>query len=192
MAEKTAVKLPHWDGKQETFPVFCARFKAYAKVMKCGEVLKETCNLQAKESDRATLEANADNDSKEKVENLDLNDLVMANLTIAFETKLALSKLNKGMTDDYPDGLAWKVLKELTEWAVPKDTISELELRSKLHKIESKKTDDPQTLSDKLDELKQKFRETGIKVSESEFVAAGMAGAHVCRSDCSRAEDASA
>ena len=29
-----------------------------------------------------------------------------------------------------------------------------------------------------MDELKQKFKDAGIKVSESEFVAAGMAGAH--------------
>ena len=113
MAESTSsIKLPTWDGKAATFSVFWLRFKAYAVVKKFLPALQDgrEDNLPP---DEATELDPEDDDDKLRIKAKEQNALAVALLMMAFMTPSLMMLVHHACDDDWPGGLAWKIVKEL-------------------------------------------------------------------------------
>eukprot|EP00957_Ditylum_brightwellii_P105895 8076338-Ditylum_brightwellii.AAC.1 len=67
---------------------------------------------------------------------------------MAFTTSDSMALIKESKNNDWPKGLAYKVIEKLQAQHQPKDTISRLELRNKLNSVKMGTKDDPQELFD--------------------------------------------
>ena len=162
------VKLPRWDGKQGTFQTWYARFKAYAGVFGFSKALEVDTDMPINEG--VTL------DLSEEVGRLSeaarkRNAVAMANLTMAFESEVAMTCVYEAMTEDWPSGLAHKVTSRLIKKYAPKDRMSRVEMRVALNNIAMRDDEDPCSIFEQIAEIKNRFQDASHKVDEDEFVA---------------------
>ena len=72
-------------------------------------------------------------------------------------------------TNDWPDGLAWKLIEKLCTKFKPGDTIASAEQLEKLMKLALKKNQDPEYLESKIESLKTNY---GCQIEEKLKIAA--------------------
>eukprot|EP00957_Ditylum_brightwellii_P079140 6018793-Ditylum_brightwellii.AAC.1 len=123
--------LPTFDGKDESFLVWWKWFQTYAAVYNWDTALKSggDSDLPSNETD---LSQNAD-ELKKKKEAIKKNKLALANLTMAFTTSGSMALIKESKSNDWPKGLAYKVIEKLQAKRQPKDIISRVKLRNKLN-----------------------------------------------------------
>jgi hypothetical protein len=103
-----SVKVPSFNGKRDSFQTWWIRFTAYADAYgflsalssKPEEYLPETstCN---------------DTDNSEQTAARNRNKMAVYYLTLAFTTDEAMEFYYKGITDKYPGGLAYLIVKAM-------------------------------------------------------------------------------
>ena len=164
------VILPKFDGAPKSFMIWYTRFMAYASVMKFAEAVRKTKdpNLPAKEGD--AIDESTD-DGKKKAAALKRNAVAMANLTMAFTTEQLIGMIYKAANDDWPSGLAYKVIESLFKKYVPQDLVSKIELRRALSAISMKKDEDPEVLFEAISALENKYNTAVYRIPDEEKIA---------------------
>jgi hypothetical protein len=66
-------------------------------------------------------------------------------------------------TTDWPNGLAWMVMKELNKKYFPKDLVSKNELRRAVNAVSMKKEDDPAILFEQISAIENKFNTVNFR-----------------------------
>ena len=160
-----SLKLPLFDGKPEKFQVWWTRFKAYASVFSFSQAIKPGGEEHLPESEFEELDETTET-GKKKIEAKKRNTVAMANLTMALTTNNALSIVYKSMNDEWPGGLAYKVIEDMLERFQPHDIISKAELRRMLGKVSMKKKDDPATLFEQISMIENRYNTSERKVHE--------------------------
>ena len=107
----------------------------------------------------------------------------MANLTMAMKTNEAMSVVYESYTDEWPQGLAHLVMKELDKTHTPKDMITRVELKKLLNKVKMKRDANPQTLFKQIANIKNQYLDpkANIKLEEEDLIVqviAAMPRAH--------------
>ena len=108
--ESSTIKLPVFSGKDEDFPTWWRRFKAYGKVKKFSQCLKPEA-----ETDLPASDTEAAGDTADEKKARSRNKTAMLSFTMAFKTDSMMKIIMGSETDEYPEGLAWKVVAELEQ-----------------------------------------------------------------------------
>ena len=169
-----SVRLLLFNGKAENFQIWWARFKAYAKMYKFSQSVKETIDPDLPSSETAVLSTDADTMAKQKLA-LDRNEEAMANLTLAMTTESAMSMVFVAMTNDWPGGLATTVVVALLNKYAPQDLTSKLEVQTELTNVSMSEHEDPATIFKQLSVIEGRSRNTPI--SDDDLMATALAAA---------------
>ena len=160
MSEDTSAKIPVFDGTQKGFMMWWVRFHAFAVMKGFSRALKEDPSLPASES---TVPETEESKLAKKA-----NETAMASLTMAFKTDAMLNVVFRVMTNEWPGGLAHKVVSELKRQFQPEDIMSRVELRRSLNKVQMKKGQDPAKLFEQIYSIQNGSK---IEIQEIEFAA---------------------
>jgi hypothetical protein len=136
-----SVKVPTFDGKRDSFQVWWMRFAAFAKAYKFYDAVQEQA-----EGDLPDKEKPSVHDTKDEIAARERNSTAMYYLVLAFTTPEAMKFLYKGITAEYPSGLAWKVRTSMFKRFKPMDDTSKLELSQALMTIKMKSKESPAAL----------------------------------------------
>ena len=99
------------------------------------------------------------------------NAIAMANMTMAFTSEGTIALVYEAMTDDWPGGLAHKVVAMLKKKYQPQDSMTKVELRKRLAMVSMKKKENPSTLFEQLSAIKNCYNTSTKKIEEEELMA---------------------
>ena len=99
------------------------------------------------------------------------NLATMTYLTLAFTMEMNINMIAKVQTDEWPNGLAYLVVRELLRWYKPNDNISRVEVRQMLNKLMMKKNEDPSLLFEKISEIQNRYNTAKHKLDEEDLIA---------------------
>jgi hypothetical protein len=99
------------------------------------------------------------------------NQIALVNLTVAFTTKVLMGMIYKARTADWPNGLAWMVMKALQRKYFPKDLVSKIELRRALNAVSIKEEDDPAILFEQINAIENKYNIINFEIPKEDRIA---------------------
>jgi hypothetical protein len=99
------------------------RFRAYAAVHGFSQSINEPPDINLPTSENAVIDETTDA-GKSQAKAKRTNQIALANLTMAFTTEALMGMIYKARTADWPNGLAWMVMKALHRKSFPKDLVS--------------------------------------------------------------------
>ena len=94
--------------------------------------LKRSDDLPDNEEEISDLSASTDATEKKKAAAGKRNVLAMAHITMALGTEALLNKVQSVCDDDWPGGLAYKLIEKLREQYQPKDRVAAVEMKRKM------------------------------------------------------------
>lgn len=167
-----SVKLPAFDGTQEKFQIWCVRFKAFARVWKFSEALVKGGETHLPSSEDLDISAITDEDDRKKsMKAVERNSIAMAQLSMALTTDSGMALVFDAMTDDWPGGLAHVVMTSMEKKFQPADTLTRVELRTKLNGVSMSKSEDPATLFEQISTIQNMFRMSSGQIDEADLIA---------------------
>jgi hypothetical protein len=83
---------------------------------------------------------------------------------MAFTKDGIMGMISRSTTKEWPDRLAYPVVKNLMKRFRPVDTISKVEMRQRLNQITMKKGSNPSLLFEKLSSIKDQYMAPGEKL----------------------------
>ena len=95
----------------------------------------------------------------------------MAYLLSAFKNQADISLAYETMTDEWPGGLAYKVVEKLMEIYKPEDNISEVEVYEKLMEVKMNKKDDPKVLFEQIAAIQNWYNNNTRKLPKGQLIA---------------------
>jgi hypothetical protein len=101
----------------------------------------------------------------------------MANSTMAFETESLIGMICKSMSNDWPAGLAHKVVVQLFNKYSPDNRISRVELRTMLNGISMRDAEDPSILFEQVRAIRYRYNTVTHQINEEELIVATMGAA---------------
>ena len=145
----SALKVPVFNGEEKGFQSWMIRFMAYARVKGFSLALKDGADLPSNEEEIETLDpSNAA--AKKQILAGKRNMLAMSHITMALGTESLLNKVSTVCDDDWPGGLAYKLIKLLKEEYQPEDRVATVEMKRKMNKIRMGKFDKTSMLIDQI------------------------------------------
>lgn len=128
-----SLRLPTFDGTAEKFQIWWTRFWAYASVFAFAAALATggEATLPAREDaviDEATPAGVLSAAAKKR------NAIAVAQLTMAFTSNGTMALVYEAVTDEWPSGLAHRIVAALKQKYQPQDTMTRVELRQRLNK----------------------------------------------------------
>ena len=139
-------------------------------------------NIELEDGGESDLHANdsfqfLDDDNKKLLDAaVKVNNLLLANLKMAFTKKVSMYLVNRSKIEDWTRGLAHKVVSALKEKHQQKDTIYRVEVIGNLNDVIMKDSDDPQETFNQLTAIKDKYNDNdaGIKVDKSDLISVAL------------------
>jgi hypothetical protein len=157
------VMLPKFDGQRDSFQTWWMQFSAFATMNKFSSAVKEEAE-EYLPHEEVTEEDETDEEEQARAR----NRLAMYYLTSAFYTQASQRFLYLGMTQQWPSGLAWMVVRALFRSFRPRDNLSKIEMKVSLNTVTMSKKDSPEVLFAQLSSIQNKY---GIQATEDELIA---------------------
>jgi hypothetical protein len=82
-----------------------------------------------------------------------------------------MGMIYNALTTDWPNGLAWMVMKQIHTKYFPKDLVSKIELRRALNGVSMKKEDDPALLFEQISAIENKFNTVNYQIPKEDRIA---------------------
>jgi hypothetical protein len=163
-------KIPTFDGRIQNFPTWWKKFSAYATMARIKSILKEERDLHLPEKEVSEID---ETEEKGKLARLAVNrnELAMASFSIAFTTEKAMNIIYAACTENWPDGEAHLVVRELYKRYRPLDTVSKVEMRQHLSRVKMKKGMNPSELFETLTSIQNQFLGPGKRLPKDEIIA---------------------
>jgi hypothetical protein len=171
-----SVRLPSFDGTSDKFQIWWTRFMAYAGVHGFIQALKIGGESDMPDKEEMVLDATDDVDKK-KIAAKKRNAIAMAHLTMALTTEGSMALVFEAMDENWPAGLAHKVVETMFQEYQPRDTMTRVELRTRLNKITMKRGDDPRVIFEQLSAVKNMYNTATSKIKEEDLIAVVIAAA---------------
>ena len=164
-------KAPTFSGKKEDFQLFKMRFTAYASLKGWKQAIDTV-----PDPDMPPVGEDLDPDKPHSEGNkaaVIRNTIAMYYLTLTLTTEALMGMVYKSQTPEYPNGLAWMVMKALHDKFRPKDKISRVEARQQLGALKLGKKEDPSRLFEDLARLSNHYNDRGsnIEISQDDLIA---------------------
>jgi hypothetical protein len=151
-ADIKSVKVPTFDGKRDSFQVRWLRFQAFSKAYKFRSAIDDK-----KEYDLPDKEESQPGDTTAQEEARERNNTAVYYLNVAFESGESMKFIYKGFTMNYPNGLAYLVIKALKKKFKPQDATSNLEFTQALMRIKMQPKENPSTLFTQISALQNRY-----------------------------------
>jgi hypothetical protein len=90
---------------------------------------------------------------------------------MAFTTEALMGMIYKARTTDWPNGLAWMVMKQIHTKYFPKDLVPKIEIRRALNGVSMKKEDDPALLFEQISAIENKFNTVNYQIPKEDRIA---------------------
>jgi hypothetical protein len=105
-----SIKLQTFNGETKEAQIWLMRFKAYAGVYGFSESIEENPDVHLPKSEKVVI------DDSTAIGKMELkarrsNQIALAHLTMAFTTEALMGMIYKARITDWPNGLAWMVMK---------------------------------------------------------------------------------
>jgi len=170
--ENKTVRVPTFNGSEDTYQAWWIRFRAYAKIAGFIKAIGNTPepDLPTNQEEVDLLVGN-DNATKVKLAAIHRNDMAIASLTLAFTSDELINMIMLSQNDDWPEGLASKVVKQLEERYKPEDIMSLVDEKISLNKIRMGQNEDPKKLFEKIKAVETRFNTKTKKISEAKKIA---------------------
>jgi hypothetical protein len=157
------VALPRFDGTRDLFQVWWMQFSAFATMNRFAAAIQEEA-----EEDLPQAESTEEEDTEEEGLARGRNRVAMYYLTLAFHTYASQRFLFLGMTQEWPNGLAWMVVRALFRAFRPRDNLSKIEMRVSMNSVTMNRKDSPEVLFSQLSSIQNRY---GIQATEEELIA---------------------
>ena len=158
-----------FDGEEENYQVYWTKFRAFATAKGfIPALLGRDANLPT--SENAVLDETVDTD-KPKIKARKANSLAMAYLLSSFKAEADISLAYETMDDDWPGGLAYKVVEKLKGIYQPKDSVTEVELYTRLMTVKMKTKEDPKTLFEQIATIQNWYTSGTTRVPKEQLIA---------------------
>ena len=112
------------------------------------------------------------------------NEVAIAQLAMAFETNDLINKIYLAQDTDWPNGLAWKVVRDLMDEFHPTDIVSKVELKIRMNKVRMGKKDSPKVLFDQISAIKNAYDASNHIIDEEDLIAVVLDKAPFCTHMC--------
>jgi hypothetical protein len=165
-----SIKLPTFSGEPKEAQIWLMRFQAYAGVFGFTESIEETSDVHLLKSENAVIDETTDA-GKKQLKAKRTNRTALANLTMAFTTEALMGMIYKARTTDWPNGLAWMVMKQIHTKYFPKDLVPKIEIRRALNCVSMKKEDDPALLFEQISAIENKFNTVNYQIPKEDRIA---------------------
>ena len=165
-----SVSVPTFDGTQKNFSMFWIKMKAFGGVKGFQKALKPE-----REEDLPATEETVVDENSAAHKARDRNLMAMTYLTLAFSTEANMNMIARAQTDEWPNGLVYKVVKELLVKYKPTDNMSRVEARLMLNSVTMKRNDDPSVMFEKISEIQNRYNTATHKLDEVDLIAAVVA-----------------
>ena len=126
-----SLKLPLFDGEEKNFQIWWTRFRAYAGCHGFSSAIGTEKNSELPDREDEVLRETAAAGQR-KIAARRKNLIAMANLTLAMTTEGTMTLIYEAYSDEWPSGEAYKVISALLKKYMPQDTMTKVELRTKL------------------------------------------------------------
>ena len=139
------LSTPVWDGKAETCPRYLDRIEALAEFYNCGNALdsvKMLSDCPMKSEFDAILSTTTDSVELAKIKLYKENKRLCSIITLGQKMDHGLFVMKKTKSDDFPQGLAYRILEILKQKNKPKDVTAKIELKKELEKVKFSYADD--------------------------------------------------
>jgi hypothetical protein len=90
---------------------------------------------------------------------------------MAFTKEGTMGMVSRAVTDEWPDGLAYLIVKNLMKRYRPIDAISRVEMRQKLNQISKRKDSNPTMLFEKLAPIQDQFLAPELRIDKANLIA---------------------
>ena len=159
------MSLPTFSGQEKDFQVWWMRFKAYATLAGFAVAITRTRPDDLPTSEDEELDSDDDDEARQEIVRK-ANTHAMASLTMAFTTETLMELIVASMTEEWPGGLAFRVIDALFNLHRPMDVMSKVELRRELIEVKMKKDQDPRDLFAKITAIKNKYGAASLSKDE--------------------------
>ena len=161
------VRIVSFDGTEYT--KWRMKFKALLSVKGAAEALEKDFITKMPASEDTDLSgADKDSDLMQQKRAKAKNAMAVNYLTLSFQTDELLGMIAELATDEWPNGIASKVMEALEEEYCPSNVLANANLKSKLMKMQLKKNKNPKNLSKQMAAEIAKFK---IPVSKEDKIA---------------------
>ena len=165
-----SLKLPLFDGEEKNFQIWWTRFRAYAGCHGFTQAIGTTKNVNLPDREDETL------DETVAAEQLKIlarrkNLVAMANLTLAMTTEGTMTLVYDAYSAEWPSGEAHKVVAALLKRYMPQDTMTKVELSTKLAQISMTKKQNSSTIFEQIASIRNKYSTPGTVIDTSELIA---------------------
>ena len=92
-------------------------------------------------------------------------------LFYGFTSNELLGYIHEAMTAEYPDGLAYLVVRQLLDNYMPQEKMSRVELCCRLNAIKMKPNDNPKRLFEQINTVQNTFNGPNQRVDEDDLIA---------------------
>ena len=165
-----SIPLPTFDGEAKNFQLWWTRFKAYAAVKRFSQAIQRTADPNLPDTEGAVIDTTTAAGRAQTVA-LERNMLAIASLTMAFQTEGLINLMMKAESTDWPSGRAHLVVDALFMKYRPVDTISRVEMRSRLNSVSMKNNQDPKVLFDQLASIENAYNSTARQIDQDDLIA---------------------
>ena len=162
-------RIPSFDGEPKNFPNWWKKFTAYATLAKIKDILKEVRDPNLREKEVSEFDEEDESNKLARIA-IKKNELAMLSFSIAFTSDSAMNILYAACTENWPDGEAHLVVRELMKRYRPLDTVSKIEMRQQLSKIRMKKGMNPLVLFETLTSIQNQYLGPGKKLPKEELI----------------------
>ena len=142
------VSLPAFTGEKDDYAMWQRKFSSYAVIKNFARALKN--NFTLPDDPEGYLS------EKEKTA-VEMNELAIACLTMSFMTDEDMQIIEQSATEDYPEGIARVVMKELQDLHRPMDRIAVIEAETEMRELRMSEDEDPNKFFKALAVIQSKY-----------------------------------
>ena len=164
------MQVPLIGGTPKHFSLFWTKFKSFAGMKGFQKALKESVEADLTTSKEVEVEEGSNAD---KAHNRNLD--AMTYLMMAFTTESNMTMIMRAQTDDWPSGLAWKVVKELLEKYKPNDNMARVEARMMLNNVSMKNDNDLSVLFEQISQIQNHFGSVARTIEDGDLIVTALA-----------------
>ena len=120
--------IPTFDGNASKFALWWSKYKAIAIISGFADAIREEADPMLPSSHDQEIDPSTEI-GKKMILVKRKNEMAISSFTMAFSREGIMRLVSRSKTKEWPDGLAYLVVKELNKKFRPKDIISKVEMR---------------------------------------------------------------
>jgi Reverse transcriptase (RNA-dependent DNA polymerase) len=161
--------IPTFDGSIDKYTMWWTKFRAFAMLNGFGDAIQDEPDPDLPDKWNDVIDASTES-GKKQLTAKKKNDITISSFTMAFTREGIMRMVSKAKTKEWPEGVAYLIVKELKRKYRPNDIISKVELRQRLNQVSMKKGSDPSILFETLAAIEDQYDGIGA-VSETDLIA---------------------